>query len=37
MTSPGFDKERAEPDIIDNRAHNMADVINTNLERSRLP
>ena len=33
MTSPGFDKERAEPDIIDNRAHSMAGVLNMNLER----
>ena len=33
MTSPSFDKERAEPDIIDNRAHHMADVLNMNLDR----
>ena len=33
MSVTGFDKERAEPDIIDNRAHSMADVLNMNLGR----
>lgn len=33
MTSPDFDKEKAEPDIVDNRAHTMADVLNLNLGR----
>ena len=33
MTSPDFDKESAEPDIIDNRAHSMAGVLNMNLDR----
>lgn len=33
MNSPEFDKTKAEPDIIDNRGHIMADVLNTNLGR----
>ncbi len=33
MTMPNFDKEKAEPDIIDNRKHDMASVINMNLDR----
>lgn len=33
MSNTTIDKERAEPDIIDNRTHTMADVLNMNLGR----